>query len=140
MVKTADIGSMNDSEARMLFRTPNLVKAAKEILQLDSRYAIIKKGENGVVLFSKESFFALPGYALENIRDPTGCGDAFAGAFLGYLASTRDLDEANVRRALVTASAVASFNAEDFSFNRLLELSQSDIRNRVREFRKIVLF
>ncbi len=140
MVRTADIGLMNDAEARMLFNTSNLVKCAKEILKLDSRYAIIKKGENGVVLFSNNSFFALPGFALENVKDPTGCGDSFAGAFLGFLAQTGDLDEANVRRALVTASAVASFNAEDFSFNRLLSLTQTEIRQRVREFRKIVLF
>ncbi|MBS3061971.1 MAG: sugar kinase [Candidatus Diapherotrites archaeon] len=141
MVRSADIGLMNDAEARMLFKTTNLVKCAKEILKLNSKYAIIKKGENGVVLFSdNNSYFALPGYALENIKDPTGCGDAFAGAFLGFLAQSMNFDESNIRRALVTASAVASFNAEDFSFNRLLSLTQTEIRQRVREFRKIVLF
>lgn len=140
MVRRADIGLMNDAEARMLFKTPNLVACAKHIMSLDSRYAIIKKGENGVVLFSKDSYFALPGFALENIKDPTGCGDSFAGAFLGYLAQTRDTDEANIRRALVAASVIASFNAEDFSFNRLLSLTQTEIRARTREFRKIVFF
>ncbi len=140
MVKSADIGLMNDAEARQLFKTSKLSAAAKEILALDSKYAIIKKGENGVVLFSNRTHFALPGYPLENIKDPTGCGDVFGGAFLGYLARTMDFDEGNIRRALVTASAVASFNAEDFSFKRLLSLSQTEIRNRVREFRKIVLF
>ncbi len=83
VVRKADIALMNDSEARQLFETPNLFKAARKILELDSDYAIIKKGEHGAIMVSKSSFFAIPGYPLENIVDPTGCGDCFGGALIG---------------------------------------------------------
>ncbi len=173
MVRLADFMMMNDSEARELFKTPQLSKAAQEILKLDSEYALIKKGEDGAVLFSnslfrktrflprakmgpfelrsnreagekiasqKMGFFAVPGYPLETVRDPTGCGDCFAGAMIGYLADEEDLSEKTVRKAMVFASAVASFNAESFSCNRLLEISKKDIKNRVSEFRELVRF
>lgn len=145
IVKQASIALMNDAEARQLFQTPNLLTAAKEILKLDSDFAIIKKGEHGCSLFRKKageklSHFSCPGYPLENVKDPTGCGDSFAGALVGYLAKTNDFSERNMRKAIVTASAVASFNAESFSFYRLAELTKKDIASRVKEFKEIVKF
>ena len=140
MVKEAAIALMNDSEARQLFKTPNIAIAAKEILKLDSDFAIIKKGEDGCVMFSKKSHFSCPGYPLENVKDPTGCGDSFAGALIGYLAKTRDFSESNMRKAIVIASAVASFNAESFSFYKLAELTKNDVFDRVKEFREFARF
>jgi len=140
MVNAANIALMNDSEARSLFRTTNLVKAAQEILKLNSEYAIIKKGEHGCVMFSKEKHFSCIGYPLENIKDPTGCGDSFAGALIGYLASTDDLSESNLRKGIVSASAVASFNAESFSFEKLAQITKKDVSERVKEFKEFVKF
>ena len=140
VVKASDIVLLNDAEARQLFKTPNLVKAAKKILALDSEFAIIKKGEHGCLLFAKKTFFSAPGYPLENVVDPTGCGDSFAGALTGYLAKTKNLSEKNFRKAIITASAVASFNAEDFSLNRLSRLKKTEIKKRISEFKKITRF
>ncbi len=140
IVKAATIALMNDSEARQLFNTPNIAIAAKEILRLDSDFAIIKKGEDGCVMFSGKSHFSCPGYPLENVKDPTGCGDSFAGALIGYLAKTRDFSEQNMRKAIVIASAVASFNAESFSFYRLAELTKKEVFQRVKEFREFAKF
>jgi ribokinase len=140
MVKQADIALMNDAEARELFKTPNIVLAAKEILKLDSKFAIIKKGEHGCVLFSKNNFFSCPGYPLESVKDPTGCGDSFAGALIGYLASTEDFSKKNMKKAIVVASAVASFNAESFSFYKLAEITKKDVMNRVKEFKEFGKF
>ncbi len=140
MVKLSDIALMNDGEARQLFKTASLVKAAKEILKLDSKIAIIKKGEHGCIFMTENSFFSIPGYPLEKVVDPTGAGDSFAGALIGYLAKTGDLGEENVRRAIVCASAVASYNAEGFSLDSLKKISAEDIDKRVNEFKKIVEF
>ncbi|MFH1255902.1 MAG: PfkB family carbohydrate kinase [Candidatus Diapherotrites archaeon] len=140
VAREADIALMNDSEARMLFNTPSILKAAREIMKLNSKYAIIKKGEHGCVMFTKNSNFSAPGYPLENVLDPTGAGDSFAGSFLGYLAKTGDLSEANLRKAIVTASAVASFNAEGFSLDRLKQITLGDVEKRFGEFREIVKF
>ncbi len=140
VVKEVDIALMNDAEARELFKTHNLVKAARRILRLDSEFAIIKKGEHGATLFTDSTFFSAPGYPLEDVIDPTGAGDCFAGAFLGYLSKTRSLTERNIRKAVVYASAVASFNAEGFSLNRLRQITRRDIEKRFREFRKISEF
>lgn len=140
VIKETTIALMNDSEARMIFDTTNLAKAAQEILKLDSSYAIIKKGEHGCLMFSKDSHFSCIGYPLENVKDPTGCGDSFAGAFIGYLASTGDFSEKNLRKAIVNASAVASFNAESFSFEKLSQITKKDVKERVKEFKEFVKF
>ncbi|MBI4053174.1 MAG: sugar kinase [Candidatus Diapherotrites archaeon] len=140
VVKEVDICLMNDSEARMLFNTPNLIKAAREILKLDSDIAIIKKGEHGSIMVSENDFFAMPAYPLENVIDPTGAGDCFAGALIGYLAKSKDLGEKNFRKAIVYASTVASFNAEGFSLDNLKKTGISDIEERVKSFREIVRF
>ena len=135
VVKGVDIALMNDGEARQLFRTSSIVKAAREILRLDSEIAVIKKGEHGCVMFTKGSHFACPGYPLEDVKDPTGSGDAFGGALIGHLAKTGDFTDANMRKAIVYASSVASYNAEGFSVNRLKEISMQDVEKRFAEFR-----
>ena len=134
-IKKVDVLLLNDGEARQLFNTINLVKAANAALSMGPKAVIIKKGEHGALLFTKNKHFNAPGYPLENIKDPTGCGDSFGGAFIGYLAKTKDLSESNLRKAIVYGSVVASHNAEDFGLNRLKNLKMSDIEKRYREFR-----
>ena len=136
-IKKTDVLLLNDGEARQLFSTVSLVKAAKSALDLGPKAVIIKKGEHGSLLFTKNNHFSAPGYPLEEIRDPTGCGDCFGGAFIGYLAKTGDLSEANMRKAIVYGSVVASFNAEDFSLNRLKTLTMKEIEKRYNEFREM---
>jgi ribokinase len=140
VVKKADVCLMNELEARQLFQTPNLTKAAKEILKRDMKMAIIKKGEHGCIAFTEKNYFACPGYPLENIRDPTGSGDSFGGTLIGYLAKTGDFSEANWRKAIVYASCVASYNAEGFSVEKLKTLSMRDIESRYNEFKEFVKF
>lgn len=137
VIKKIDVLLLNDGEARMLFDTPNLVKAGSEALKLGLECFIIKKGEHGVLLFSKEGFFAASGYPLENLKDPTGCGDSFAGGLIGYLESTQDISEKNIRKAIIYGSVIASFNAEDYSLNRLKTVALQDIQNRYTEFKKM---
>ena len=136
-IKKSDIIVLNDAEARQIFNTPNLVKAAKEALKLDTKAVIIKKGEHGALLFTDNTHFSAPSYPLENIKDPTGCGDCFGGAFTGYLASNSDLSESNLRKAVIYGSIIASYNAEDFSVNRLKTLKQEEIESRYQEFKDI---
>ena len=140
VVKEVDIALMNDSEARQLFQTPSLVVAAKKILELDSKFAIIKKGEHGCVMFTDKSHFAVPGYPLEKIVDPTGCGDCFAGALVGYLAKKGKVTEKEVRRAMIFASSTASINAGGFSLDALKKTNYLDIEKRAKEFREFVKF
>jgi len=140
VVKEADICLMNDSEARMLFNTPNLVKAAKEILKLDSNLAIIKKGEHGAILSTAKGSFVAPAFPLENIVDPTGCGDCFAGAMIGFLAKQGKIEEDIMRQAIIYGSVVASFNAEGMGTKRLRSLAMKDIDKRFNEFKEIVRF
>jgi len=136
-IDKADILVLNDAEARQLFNTPNLVKVANKALKLHTKAVIIKKGEHGALLFTDDKHFSAPGYPLENIKDPTGCGDSFGGALTGYLAKTRDLSEKNIRKAIVYGSVIASFNAEDFSIERLKKINHDDIEKRFKEFREI---
>jgi|SRR3989338_1171627 len=142
-IRMADVLLLNDGEARQLFNTASLVKAAGEALKSGPKALIIKKGEHGALLFTKNKqsadlrHFSAPGYPLENIKDPTGCGDCFGGGFIGYLAKTRDLSEANFRKAIIYGSVIASHNAEDFSLNRLKSLTMRDIKSRYNEFRDI---
>ncbi len=137
LIKKVDVLLLNDGEARQLFNTASLVKASKEALKLGPKAVIIKKGEHGSLLFTKDKHFSAPGYPLEEIKDPTGCGDCFGGAFIGYLAKTGDLSESNMRKAVIYGSVVASYNAEDFSLNRLKTLTMSDIEKRYKEFKDI---
>ncbi len=137
VIKKVDILLLNDSEARQLFETPNLVKAAAAALELGPKHIIIKKGEHGALLFSNGSHFSAPSYPLEAIKDPTGCGDSFAGAIIGYLASKGSSDEKELRKAIVYGSVLASFNAEDFSLERMKRLTMAEIEKRYSEFERI---
>ena len=137
VIKDVDVLLLNDGEARQLFSTANLVKAANHALKLGPKAVIIKKGEHGALLFTKNKHFSAPSYPLENIKDPTGCGDSFGGAFIGYLAKTNDLSERNFRKAVIYGSVVASHNAEDFGLNKLKNLTMGDIEKRYKEFQDI---
>ena len=134
VIKKVDVLLLNDGEARQLFDTVSLVKCGKEALALGPKFVIIKKGEHGALLFSDGKHFNAPGYPLEFLKDPTGCGDSFAGGFIGYLAKTDDISETNLRKAVVYGSVIASFNAEDFSLERMKTLSNEEIENRFKEF------
>ena len=137
VIKKVDVLLLNDGEARQLFNTASLVKAANEGLRLGPKAVIIKKGEHGALLFTKNKHFSAPSYPLENIKDPTGCGDCFGGGFIGYLAKIKDFSEQNFRKAIIYGSVIASHNAEDFSLNRLKHLTMDDIEKRYKEFQDI---
>lgn len=139
-IKKSDILVLNDGEARQLFDTPNLVKAANQALKMVSKAVIIKKGEHGALLFTKNNYFNAPGYPLENIKDPTGCGDVFGGAIIGYLAKTNDLNEVNLRKAVIYGSILASYNAEGFGTEKLSTIKDEDIKKRYKEFEDIRKF
>jgi len=139
-LRRVDIVLMNEEEVRQYAGTPHLLKGAREILALGPSALVIKKGEYGAVLLHGDGYFYCPAYPLEEVRDPTGAGDSFAGGFLGYLAQTDNLSMANLRRALVYGSVVASFAVEDFSVGRLLTVTPDDVRRRYREFREFTYF
>ncbi len=136
-IEKTDILLINDGEARQLFKTTNLVKAANSALKLGPKIVIIKKGEHGALMFTGRHHFNAPGYPLEDVKDPTGCGDSFGGTLIGYLAMTKSLDQKNVRKGIVYASSVASFNAEEFSINRLKNLKLKDVKSRFEQLKKI---
>jgi sugar/nucleoside kinase (ribokinase family) len=135
-----DVVMMNEEEVRQYAETPHLLKGARQILALGPSTIIIKKGEYGAVLLRGDGYFYCPAYPLEDVRDPTGAGDSFAGGFLGYLAQAGDLSMAHFRRALVHGSVVASFAVEDFSVQRLATVTPGEIRQRYREFREFTYF
>jgi len=140
LLERVDMITLNDGEARQLTEKANLVHAARWILAHGPKYVIIKKGEHGAFMFTKDTVFFAPAYPLEQVFDPTGAGDSFAGGFIGYLAQTGDLSEGNMRRAVVYGSAMGSFAVEQFSNTRLLELTRGDLDRRVEEFRRLVAF
>jgi sugar/nucleoside kinase (ribokinase family) len=140
VISKVDIVMMNEEEVRQYTGTSNLLKGARQILALGPSTIIIKKGEYGAVLLRGDGFFYCPAYPLEEVKDPTGAGDSFAGGFLGYLAQSGDLSMANLRRALVYGSVVASFTVEDFSVRRLTSITPDDVRRRYREFREFTYF
>jgi sugar/nucleoside kinase (ribokinase family) len=129
-----DILTVNDEEARQLSGEHNLVKAARGILKMGPRTVLIKRGEYGVLQFSREGMFAIPAYPLEEVVDPTGAGDTFAGGMMGFLARHARLDESSLRTAVVYGSVMASFAVEDFSLRRLERLTWDEIDNRYRAF------
>lgn len=135
-----DLITLNDGEARQLTEQVNLVQAARWILDRGPKTVLIKKGEHGAFMFTKTSVFYAPAYPLESVFDPTGAGDSFAGGFMGWLARTGDLSEANMRRAVVVGSAMGSFVVEGFSMTRLLEITRKDIDARVLDFHRLVTF
>jgi sugar/nucleoside kinase (ribokinase family) len=135
-----DLITLNDAEARQLSEHANLVKAARWIMEKGPRTVVIKKGEHGAFMFHADRVFYAPAYPLESVFDPTGAGDSFAGGFMGYLAHTDDLSEANLRRAVIFGSAMGSFVVEGFSIARLLEIRTADITRRVADFHRLVSF
>ena len=135
-----DILLVNDGEARQLTEEYNLVRAARWVLAHGPKYVVIKKGEHGAYMFSSHAVFFAPAYPLEEVFDPTGAGDSFAGGFMGYLARTGRTDEAALRRAVIYGSTLGSFAVESFSIDRLLEIHRVDIARRLEEFRKLVAF
>jgi sugar/nucleoside kinase (ribokinase family) len=139
-LSAVDVLVVNDTEARMLSGQPNLKRAAAAIRAMGPRIAVIKRGEYGVGLFTENTSFFAPGYPLDEVRDPTGAGDTFAGGFMGHLAKTGDTSETNLRRAVVYGSVMASFAVEDFGLARLLKLSRQDIEGRFQEFKRLTHF
>jgi sugar/nucleoside kinase (ribokinase family) len=139
-LKLVDVLLLNDGEARQLTGEPNLVRAARAIFSYGPKTVVIKRGEYGVLMFTSQSVFSAPAYPLEEVFDPTGAGDTFAGGFMGYLANTMDFGEPMMRRAIVMGSVMAAFNVEDFSLNRIRELDYEEIEARYREFKHLSHF
>ncbi|HXC06362.1 MAG TPA: PfkB family carbohydrate kinase, partial [Bacteroidia bacterium] len=139
-LKRVDVLTINDSEARQLSGEYSLVKAAAKILEMGPKYLIIKKGEHGALLFDKKQVFFAPALPLEDVFDPTGAGDSFAGGFIGYLAETKDISFENMKRAIIFGSAMASFTVEKFGVEKLVGLTQKQVDERVQEFIDLVQF
>lgn len=140
VLKMVDVLIINDSEARQLSAQFSLVKAAREILKMGPKYLVIKKGEHGALLFHEDQVFFAPALPLEEVFDPTGAGDTFAGGFIGHLARTRDVSFNNMKSAIIVGSALASFCVEKFGPARLKEISKKDIDRRIQQFVDLVNF
>jgi len=139
-LKRVDVLIINEAEARELSQEANLIHAARKIFLYGPRMLVVKRGEYGVLMFNGESIFTIPAFPLEYVFDPTGAGDSFAGGFMGYLASCGNIDDANLRKAIIFGNVVASFTVEDFSLNRLKTLNSKDIEKRYSQFKKLTCF
>jgi sugar/nucleoside kinase (ribokinase family) len=140
VLQKVDIVVINEGEARQFTNQSNLVKAARDIIALGCKRLVVKRGEYGVLMFTADTIFAAPAYPLEEVFDPTGAGDTFAGGFMGYLANTGDLSEQGIRQAIVFGSVMASFNVEDFSLGRMKRLEYKEIEARYRSFKALTNF
>lgn len=140
VLKSVDVLLVNDGEARQLSGEVSLVKAARKIMQMGPGFLIIKKGEHGALLFHKDRVFFAPALPLEEVFDPTGAGDTFAGGFIGHLAKTKDISFDNMKTAIIVGSAMASFCVEKFGPERLKEITKTDIDARIAEFVQLVNF
>ncbi|MDP8216884.1 MAG: PfkB family carbohydrate kinase [Candidatus Kaelpia imicola] len=140
LLKRIDIFIINESESKELTNQKNIIKAAKEIMKLGPEIVVIKKGEHGVLLFTKNHIFTAPAYLMESVSDPTGAGDTFAGGFIGYLAKIKRIDHENLRRATIYGTIMATFAVEDFSLRKLGKISTIDIERRMRKFKKLTDF
>lgn len=140
VIGKVDVLTVNDAEARQLSNEYSLVKAAKKILKMGPKYLVIKKGEHGALLFHENEVFFAPALPLEEVFDPTGAGDTFAGGFCGYLDKSRDISFENMKRAIIYGSAMASFCVEKFGTEKLKDLTQHDIEDRVKDFIDLVQF
>ncbi|HMP77106.1 MAG TPA: PfkB family carbohydrate kinase [Kiritimatiellia bacterium] len=138
VIGRVDMLTLNESEARHFTGQHGLVQAARHLLELGPKYVCIKKGEHGSILFSRKSIFLMPAYLLEEVHDPTGAGDTFAGGFLGALARSGSITESSIRRAMAYGSVLASFGVEDFSLNRLARLKKAQVEQRVKLFRRML--
>ena len=139
-LKLVDVLSINDEEARQLSGEYSLVKAAQKIIQMGPQYLIIKKGEHGALLFKENEVFFAPALPLEEVFDPTGAGDTFAGGFIGYIAQSKVTSFENMKRAIIHGSALASFCVEKFGTERLINLTAAEVENRIMEFINLVQF
>jgi len=139
-ISLVDVLLVNDSEARQLSGEYSLVKAAKKIMEMGPKYVIIKKGEHGALLFHENEVFFAPALPLEEVFDPTGAGDTFAGGFVAHLAKTKDISFENMKTAIILGSAMASFCVEKFGTQRLTEINAEDIKARVASFVQLVNF
>ncbi len=140
VLEKVDIVIINEGEARQFTDEPNLVKAARKIIALGCKRLVIKRGEYGVLMFTENSVFAAPAYPLEEVFDPTGAGDTFAGGFMGYIANTGDTSEEGLRQAIIFGSVMASFNVEDFSLERMKRLDYKEIEARYKSFKALTNF
>ena len=139
-IKSVDCIIINDAEARQLTDEPNIHKAARKILDFGLKAVVIKRGEYGATLFTKDQFFVVPAYPLESVFDPTGAGDTFAGGFMGYLASHDEITESILRRAMIYGSVMASFNVERFGTERVDALDYPEINQRFTDFKRMTHF
>lgn len=139
-LKMVDVLTINDAEARQLSGEYSLVKAARKILNMGPKYLIIKKGEHGALLFHDNQVFSAPALPLEEVFDPTGAGDTFAGGFIGYLAKTKDISFENMKRAIIFGSAMASFCVEKFGVERIHDLNNEELNARIQEFINLAQF
>lgn len=140
VLKEVDMLLVNDAEARQLTGTFSLVKAARAIMKMGPKFLIIKKGEHGALLFHGDEVFFAPALPLEDVFDPTGAGDTFAGGFMGHMAKTEDISFENMKRGIIVGSAMASFCVEKFGPTRLKEINKADIEMRIQQFRDLVSF
>jgi len=140
VIKEIDVLTINDEEARLLSGVHSLRKAAKIILAMGPKYLIIKKGEHGALLFGGNNIFYAPALPLEEVFDPTGAGDTFAGGFVGHLSSCETIDWEAMKKAIIVGSAMASFTVEKFGIEKLIELDKSQIEQRINEFKNLVSF
>ncbi|MBI3780094.1 MAG: sugar kinase [candidate division NC10 bacterium] len=139
-LKSVDVLLINDAETRQLAGEPNLVRAARKILDWGPTSLVIKRGEYGALMVREDGWFAAPGIPLDSVFDPTGAGDCFAGGFIGYLANTMNFEDANIRKAIVMGSVMASFNVEAFSLDRLRRLTYPEIEARYKAFKRLAQF
>ena len=139
-IKAVDCIIINDAEARQLTDQPSIYKAARTIMDLGLKAVVIKRGEYGATLFTKDGYFATPAYPLESVFDPTGAGDTFAGGFMGYLASQKEITDETMRRAMIYGSVMASFNVEKFGTERVDELDYPEINQRFADFKRMTHF
>ena len=140
VLKHVDVLLVNDSEARQLSAQYSLVKAAKVIMDMGPKFLVVKKGEHGALLFHKDKVFVAPALPLEEVFDPTGAGDTFAGGFVGHLAKTKDISFENMKTAIIVGSAMASFCVEKFGTTRMREITKEDINSRIGQFVDLVNF
>jgi len=138
--REVDLLVINEAEVRQFTEEANLVKGARRILALGPKTLVIKRGEYGVLMVTKDAIFAAPAYPLENVFDPTGAGDTFAGGFLGYLASRPEINDGEMRKAIIYGSVLASFTVEKFSLDRLREITIDDVNDRYEAFRGLMAF
>ncbi|HEX9014518.1 MAG TPA: PfkB family carbohydrate kinase [Chloroflexota bacterium] len=141
VMEKVDIVLLNEAEVRQFAQSQNLLTAARRILELGPQALIVKRGEYGAMMVTRDhELFMAPAFPIENVKDPTGAGDSFAGGFLGYLASTNDFSGTGIRKAMIHGTVIASFTVEDFSVNRLLDVTSEEIRRRYNDLKRLTFF